>query len=126
MIDRSTRLRWRRRFRSRKRQVEDMSYQAEEHLERHFFRRVGRLGQVRRFIAVWVLLLVLIIGIVIVQMRALSGYYLAPEPIAGGTYTEGILGSFTNANPLYAVGSVDSSVSHLVFAGLFKYDQKNR
>jgi peptide/nickel transport system substrate-binding protein len=37
-----------------------------------------------------------------------------------------VLGSFTNANPLYATNSVDSSVAHLVFAGLLKYDQNNQ
>jgi ABC-type transport system substrate-binding protein len=126
MIDRTTRLRWRRRFRYRKRQVEDMGSQAEENLERHFFRRVGRLSHVRRFIAVWVLLVVLLVGTLVIQTRALGGYYLKPEPVPGGTYTEGILGSFTNANPLYAVGTVDSSVSRLIFASLFKYDQNNQ
>jgi len=126
MIDRTTRLRWRRRLRRGKRQVEDISYQAEEQLERHFFRRLSRLPNVLRFTTVWVLLIVILIVGVVVQTRGLDGYYLKTGPAPGGTYTEGIIGSFTNANPLYATSDVDSSVSHLIFSGLFKYNQNNQ
>jgi peptide/nickel transport system substrate-binding protein len=126
MIDRTAKLRWRRRFRSRKRQVEEISTQAEEHLERHLFRRLARLSEVRRFVVNWVLLLVLLIGIVVAQTRNLSGYYQKTVAVPGGTVTEGILGTFTNANPLYATGTVDAAVSQLVFAGLFKFDQGNK
>ena len=126
MIDRTTRLRWRRRFRRSKHQVEDISYQAEEQLERHFFKRLSRLPGVWRFTGTWILLLVLLIGGVIVQTRALAPYYLTAQPTPGGIFTEGIRGSFTNANPLYATNDVDKSVARLLFANLFKYNQKNQ
>lgn len=126
MIDRTTKLRWRRRVRSSKRQVEELGTQAEEGLERHFFKRLSRLTKVRRFIAAWVLIFILLIGGVLYQTRALGEYYLFNQPATGGIFTEGILGSFTNASPLYASGNVDSSVSRLVFAGLFKHDQRNQ
>ncbi len=126
MIDRTTRLRWRRRYRKGRRQVEDIGQQAEQQLERHLIRRLSRLWEVRRFIIAWILLLALLSGGVVMQTRALSQYYQTLQPIPGGTYTEGILGSFTDANPLYATGTVDSSVARLVFAGLFKYDAKNQ
>ncbi len=125
MIDRTTKLRWRRRFRHSRRQVENMSEQAEEQLEQHVVRRLSRLWFVRRFLLTWVLLLGLLIGMLVVQTRSLSQYYQSLQPVPGGTYTEGILGTFTNANPLYATGPVDSSVSKLVFAGLFKYNNQN-
>ena len=48
MIDRSTKLRWRRNFRRKQRQLEDIGSQTEEQLDRHFFRRLGRLYDVRR------------------------------------------------------------------------------
>lgn len=60
------------------------------------------------------------------QIRGLSPYYQSLQPIPGGLYTEGLLGNFTNANPLYATGAADEAVSHLVFDGLFKYDNSNR
>ncbi len=126
MIDRTTKLRWRRRFRQRKHQVEDLGFQAEENIERHFFKRLSRLADVRRFVVGWVLLFVLLIGGVVYQASTLGTYYKTLQPVAGGTYTEGILGSFTNANPIYATGPVDSAASRLLFASLLKYDDKNQ
>src|SRR5688500_4635428 len=122
MVNRPARLKLRRGLRLKRRRVEDISQQAEEHLEQHFFRRLHRLWEVRRFIAAWFTLLALLVGLVALQSRALSPYYQKLQPVPGGTYTEGILGAFTNANPLYATSSVDSAVSRLVFASLFKFD----
>ncbi|MEO8863288.1 MAG: ABC transporter substrate-binding protein [Candidatus Saccharimonadales bacterium] len=126
MINRTTKLRWRRKFRRRRRQVEDMGFQAEDNLEKHFFRRMARLFNVRRFVIGWVTLLGLLIFAVTIQITSLKGYYQELQPTTGGTYTEGMVGSFTNANPIYAVGPVDTSVSRLIFAGLLKYDNKNK
>ncbi len=126
MIDRTTRLRVRRRFKHRRRQVQDISVQAEEHLERHLFKRLTRLFDVRRFVIGWLLLLVLLASGVTMQLRALGSYYQDLIPVAGGTYSEGMIGSFTNASPIYATGLVDATVSRLVFAGLLKYDANNQ
>lgn len=117
--------RFHRRFRKGRRQVEQLGNNAERHLERNFIRRLGSLFGVRRFVLSWLLLVILLIGCVIVQTRALSGYYQTPQPIAGGIYIEGIVGTFTNANPLYATGQVDDAVSRLLFSGLFKYNDQN-
>ncbi len=113
------RLKVRRKFRKQKRQVEDITLQADDSLDKHVFRRMGRLYRVRRFVAAWTAL-VLMIGIGAVwQVRGLDDYYLAPEPASGGVYREGVLGTFTTANPLFAVTNVDASVSRLVFDSLF-------
>ncbi len=121
MIDRKTKLRFRRNVRKGKRQVEDMSVQAEEHLERLFIRRLHRLIQVRRFVLTWIVLIVLLISGSIFQLRNLSKYYLSTSPTSGGVFTEGVIGSFTNANPLYANGGVDGGVSRLIFSSLLDY-----
>lgn len=126
MIDRTTKLRFRRVLRRRKHQVEDIGYLAEEQLEKQFFKRLSKLTKVRRFIAAWVLLITLLTGAVLFQARLLGSYYLANRPVAGGVYTEGIVGKFTNANPLYADSSVDASIERLVFSGLFKQNQQNQ
>jgi peptide/nickel transport system substrate-binding protein len=126
MIDRTTKLRWRRRLRRSRRQVEDLGVQAEEQLEQHFIRRLSRLASVRRFIFGWTLLLLFLISGVVYQIMNLSHHYQTLEPVAGGIYSEGILGTFTNANPLYANSAVDSAVSRLLFAGLLKYDQNGK
>lgn len=126
MVNRATRLRIRRSFKRSRRQVEDIGYQAEEQLERHVIRRINKFGSVWRFVASWLVLCGLGITLGVYQLRGLSAYYQTSQPIPGGTFTEGIIGAFTNANPLYAAGAVDSSVSRLVFSGLLRYDQKNR
>jgi hypothetical protein len=111
MINRTTKLRWRRKYRLKRRQVEDYSQQAEDHLDRHFFKRLNRINGVRRFIGSWLLLFVILIGISIAQTYGLSSYYQKLKPSPGGTYNEGIVGTFTNANPLFATSDVDTSVS---------------
>ncbi len=110
----------RRRIRRQKRQVESITVQADNSLERHFFRRISRLYEVRRFVASWSLLLLFIGAGAIWQVRGLDKFYLELAPVSGGTYREGIIGSFTTANPLFSIGSVDVAVSELVFSGLFR------
>ncbi len=126
MIDRSTKLRWRRNFRRKQRQLEDIGSQTEEQLDRHFFRRLGRLYDVRRFTAGWLLLIVLLLGLTVVQTRALSRYYQTIQPLAGGIFTEGAVGSYTNTNPIFATSDVDLSVSRLLFSSLFMYNSSNQ
>ncbi len=126
MIKRTTRLRWRRKYRRGWRQVGDMGLQAEEQLEEHFFSQLTKVWDVRRFIAGWMALLILISLAVVFQLRALGNYYLDDAPIPGGSHSEGMVGSFTTSNPLFATSVVDLTVSRLVFAGLLKYDDHNK
>lgn len=126
MIDRGTKLRWRRKVRQRQRQIEGIGSSTEEHIDKHFFRRLGRLYEVRRFLVSWILLVVLLFGAVVIQTRALGDYYLELVPAEGGIYSEGIIGTYTNANPIFASNDVNSSVSRLIFSGLLTYDEKNK
>lgn len=125
MIKRTTRLRWRRVFRRKQRQVEDMGFQAEDTIERHLIKRLGRLIDVRRFVTSWVLLFVFLCGAMVWQLRVLNRTFQSVQPVAGGSFSEGMLGNFTNANPLYATTLADTTVSRLVFAGLLTYGDKN-
>ena len=43
-------------------------------------------------------------------------------PAEGGVYTEGLVGRLTSLNPLLARSSVDRDISHLVFAGLTRFN----
>lgn len=113
-------------MRKRRHSASKIGSNTEEGLERHFIRRLANLPKIQRFLAGWLgLLFVLCIGMVL-QTRALSSKYLPVQAKPGGNYSEGIIGSFTNANPLYTSSSVDSSVSRLVFSGLLKYDDQNK
>lgn len=125
MISKATKLRWRRRLRRGRYKIENLSASTEKGIEDNFFRRLNRFAAVRRFVLGWTMLLALLgVGLVI-QLQALSPYYQVLAPSRGGIYTEGILGKFTTANPIYATSSVDSAVSRLLFASLMKFNSKN-
>lgn len=125
MVQRTTKLRLRRRIKQHKKQVEDLGASAEKGLEDHFFKRMGRITKVWRFMLVWLALMVVIALGSVVQIRGLSQYYQKLVPSPGGSFTEGIIGTFTGANPIYATNAVDSSVAQLVFSGLMKYNTDN-
>lgn len=119
-------LRFRRQLRHGQRQVEDLGSQTEHHLEQHFVKRLGHLMPIRRFVAGWLGLMILLIGCLAAQNLLLSNYFQTLRPVPGGIYNEGMLGTFTNASPLYATGNVNGSVSKLIFAGLLTYDEQNK
>lgn len=105
--------------------AKDLTNQADQQVEKLLIRRFDRLISVRRFIILWVSLFLLLFLATVVQIRALSPYYQSLQPAPGGLYSEGLVGTFTNANPLYANSTADSAVSRLVFSGLLKYDNTN-
>ena len=124
-LDRTTKLRVRRTLRRKQRQVEAVTSRAEERFDKQFIDRLERLLDVQRFVIGWLFLVVAISVLTVLQTVGLNQYHLKFGPVAGGIYTEGMVGSYTNANPIYATGPVDTSVSRLLFSGLFKYDDLN-
>ncbi|HET6863596.1 MAG TPA: peptide ABC transporter substrate-binding protein [Candidatus Saccharimonadales bacterium] len=125
-IDDETKRRIRRRLRKRQKNALILGQQADQKIERLLIRRFDRLMSVRRFVLLWVSLIVLLILAGILQARSLSQYYQSLQPVPGGLYTEGLIGNFTNANPMFANGAADAAVNRLVFNGLFKYNPKNQ
>ncbi|MDQ2973554.1 MAG: peptide ABC transporter substrate-binding protein [bacterium] len=93
--------------------------------DRHFFNRLSQVSGIRRFLASWLALMLLLIFGVGWQVMSLGRYYLQLQPVQGGTYREGVLGSYTNANPIYATSVADSSISALIFSGLLSYNTDN-
>jgi peptide/nickel transport system substrate-binding protein len=108
--------------RGRRRGAAQLGQQADEQIERLLIRRFDRLVSVRRFVVLWISLFVLLFFLTVLQIRSLSSHYQSLQPVAGGMYSEGLSGTFTNANPLYATGSANSAISRLIFPGLFKFD----
>lgn len=125
-LDDETKRRFKRRLRKRQKNALILGQQADQKIERLLIRRFDRLLSVRRFVLLWVSLLVLLVLSGIFQARGLSSYYQSLQPVPGGLYTEGLIGTFTNANPMFANGAADSAVSRLVFSSLFKYNNKNQ
>ncbi|HET9098002.1 MAG TPA: peptide ABC transporter substrate-binding protein [Candidatus Saccharimonadales bacterium] len=103
-----------------RKQVENIGTHAEDSLDKLLLRRFYRLAPVRRFVLAWVGLLILLMGGVFYENLALSDFYQQLRHIPGGIYTEGVEGTFTNANPIYATSDADRTVSSLLFSGLLK------
>lgn len=125
VVDDDTKKRLKQELQVRHKEAVALSQQADDSIERLLIKRLGRLSNVRRFIGLWTLLFVTLFLVTFLQFRNLSNYYQSLRPVAGGIYNEGLIGTFTNANPLYATGAADTAVSKLVFSGLFKYDNSN-
>ncbi len=127
IFSRATKLRFRRKFRMQQKQMVLLGQQAEAEIEKDFFKRLERMSRrAWRFTILWLLLFVVLIGGVLAQTLALNGYYQALQPVPGGVYGEGVVGAFTNADPMYATSPVDTTVSKLLFAGLFTYNSQNQ
>ena len=103
----------------RHRKAVHLSHQAGIHIDSLVFNRFHRLAHVRRFIIGWIGFWLILAGLTTWQLTNLTGYFQTVEPIAGGIFNEGVLGTLTNVNPIYASGEVNSSLSKLIFAGLF-------
>lgn len=124
-VDDATKRRFRRSFRKSRLSAATLSQQADQQIEKLLVRRFERLLSVRRFVFLWTLLFIVLIFTTFFQSRALSTYYQSLQPVPGGIYSEGMVGAFTNANPLYASSAPERAISRLVFAGLLKYDNGN-
>ena len=75
MTSRSLTLRFRRRLRRSRKQVEDLGLLAGEQLDVNLIHRFSRLLMVRQFVVAWLLLFILLSSTVIAQTSALGGYY---------------------------------------------------
>lgn len=126
LFSRPTRLRLRRQVLRQTRQAGGRLQQAEELFETDVIGRLGQLARARRFVLSWLMLVIAMIGLTMLQTLNLSGLYQNFQPAAGGSYNEGMVGTYSGANPLFATGLVDSAVSRLIFAGLLTYDQENK
>lgn len=103
-------------------QAVDLQNQSTQHVKKHVLHRASRIVGVRRFMASWLLLVSLLCiatGATLLQIYSQSR---ASAPVDGGTYTEGLIGTINNLNPLFTSGTVDESISKLLFNGLFRYD----
>jgi ABC-type oligopeptide transport system substrate-binding subunit len=101
-----------------------MTESASQQIDRHVFRRLTSFADVGRFMVAWLLLLVVLIAGVVYQTRGLSEYYLSTQSVPGGLVSEGIIGTYTNPNPIFASSTIDLSVSRLLFNSILTYDDK--
>ncbi|MFA6193516.1 MAG: peptide ABC transporter substrate-binding protein [Parcubacteria group bacterium] len=90
-------------------------------MNRFFGQKFSRIFSAKERMMVLGLILVAAISLV----ATVGGVYFSltkPIPIAGGDYSEGIIGQPMYVNPVLAAGNeADSDVAQLVYSGLFKH-----
>lgn len=118
--------RLRRHLKRQKRKAVKSANSADSGIDQHLANRVYRFDSVRRFIFGWAAIVLLIIGLAVYQFSSFYESTRQSVPGEGGVFREGIIGKFTNANPVFATGAVDSSVSKLLYSGLLKYDGEGK
>lgn len=96
------------------------------HLNVHLLQKWDGMREIRRFIFSWLLLAVLLTTAILVQTGTLKRAYMVDAPAPGGTFTEGVVGEFSNLNPLFANTGIDSAASRLIFSSLLKYDKEGQ
>ena len=77
----------------------------------------------------WQLLLVFLalitIGILLSGQQPVAVQIFEPEPVVGGVYTEGLIGSFSRLNPLLdTFNPADQDVDRLIYSSLIRYDDR--
>ncbi|NPV78195.1 MAG: hypothetical protein HPY59_17700 [Anaerolineae bacterium] len=65
----------------------------------------------------------LVVGLLLLSEQPGSFQSLSPEPVRGGVYVEGLVGSLQRLNPLLDFyNSVDRDVNRLIYSGLIRFD----
>ncbi len=77
----------------------------------------------------WQLLIVFLalvaIGVLLVGQQPVTVQPLAPEPVTGGSYTEGLIGEFSRLNPILAFyNPADRDINRLLFDSLVQFDDR--
>ncbi len=109
-----------RRFRIHFRRAERLALR---HAHKFIIQRLANLRIARRSAIGWLFLVASLVGLSVWQGNFASAYYAAAIPAEGGIYTEGVLGSLDNLNPILASSPAERSASRLLYAQLLSYDR---
>ncbi len=72
-----------------------------------------------------VILALIAIGLLLAGQQPVEVVPIAPEPVTGGSYTEGLIGQFSRLNPLLAYyNPADRDVNRLLFSSLVRFDDR--
>lgn len=106
-----------------RRQLTRVGNNSLKHANRFIVRRLNNLREARRNIIIWFAVVSLIIIGAASQSMILANSYMRVATAAGGTYTEGIIGTISTLNPVYANSAVEVAISRLLFSSLYRYDR---
>ncbi len=93
-----------------------------KHFSDNFISRIQNAHEVRLWIIEWVLLVTVVFLFAIVQIMWYGDSYHTDAFVAGGNYTEAVLGEVKSMNPLYASNSAEKTLGRLLFANLVAPD----
>lgn len=72
-----------------------------------------------------VVLALIAIGLLLAGQQPVEIAPVAPEPVTGGSYTEGLIGQFSRLNPLLAYyNPADRDINRLLFSSLVRFDDR--
>lgn len=100
----------------------DLQESSSKHVNKYVTKRTKNIVGVKRFIASWLALVVLLCVVTIGSLVQVFSASRIDTAAAGGTYTEGMVGTLTNLNPLFGSTTLDDSAARLLFNGLLRYD----
>lgn len=104
----------------------DLQTSSSAHLSKYIKKRAVNIKGNKRFVFGWLLLIALLTGLSLATFVFINNSSTTVAPRDGGTYTEGVVGEIRNLNPLFGSGSIDESVSKLMFNGLLRYNNEGR
>lgn len=108
-------------------QALDLQTSSTKHIKKHVVRRFNHITPgTWRFIAGWLFLALSMIILTGVTLFKIYGASHVAKPVSGGTYTEGMVGSINNLNPLFTSGVLDESTDRLIFNGMLRYNTEGK
>lgn len=97
-----------------------------KHARRFVFKRLDNFREVRRRIALWVLVIGVVIGATGIQYFWYQHSYRTVANATSGTYAEAVLGPVDTLNPIFAKSSAEEAAGELLFSRLITYDKSGR
>lgn len=104
------------------RRVQKLERGTVAHARKFITSRVNRLANVKRHVAGWIGLVLLLVLASTAQLLIAQSQYRTRAFTADGSYAEGVLGPLETLNPLFAHSSAEKSAARLLFASLYHYD----
>jgi peptide/nickel transport system substrate-binding protein len=93
------------------------------HIYKFVIMRWRNLTRVREHMAGWLVIVLLLLTSVVAQGILTNGAVMERAGVEGGIYSEGVVGTISNLNPIFAENDNEKALSRLMYLGLFTYDK---
>ncbi len=110
---------WRRRLRA---DVRILASWSRNYADRHIWGKWRQLGIIRRFLAIWWVLAIIMVVAMWQQTQNLTKPFSHIPPAKDASFAEGAVGQVKIINPVLPGSAAENDVSRLVFNGLVRYN----